>query len=159
MLDRKTGRPGAVGDGAVQLRIVDFSQGLAGGTDQELAGMGLPGADTAGEGVQRGEAVDQSLPLEKLEGPVDRRRRRPAPTLPELFQQRVGADRLVAAPDQFQHLAPQRRQPQAALAAEPLRRRHGAVDTLGVATAGASQSVPDGHLFCLRPLAFCNNIT
>jgi len=64
----------------------------------------------ADEGVEALDPVDQALFHQEVQRPVDRRRRRPLFALPEVVEDRIGADRAVAGPDQLQHPAAERGQ-------------------------------------------------
>lgn len=72
----------------------------------------------ADEGIEALKLMDQALFQEKFQGPVDGGRRGPPVAVPQLIQDGISADRLVAVPNQFKHFAPKGRQTRAALLAE-----------------------------------------
>ena len=86
-----------------------------------MAFLGMLAAD---EGVQRIDAMHQSIFLQKFQRPVNRGRRQPPAGLHrrQPLQNRIGAQRLVALPHQLQHLFAQRGEALTALLAELPRR-------------------------------------
>lgn len=83
--------------------------------DRLIGAMAMRAGD---EGVARAQAVDEALLDQKVERPVDRDRREAPPARRrDPVGEIIGPDRLVIAIERLQRLAPDRRQPQAALAA------------------------------------------
>ena len=80
--------------------------------------MSLVGLGAADEGVAGFDAVDEALRDEELEGAVDGRRLRADAGLAQGIEDLIGADRLVAAPDELEHAASNLGQVGAAAAAD-----------------------------------------
>ena len=90
--------------------------------------MRMPGGIAAEEGVQGVDAMHQARLDQELERAVDRGRCRLVALLGELGEDLVGADRLVRAPDDFEHALADRGEVQPAAGADLDRRGHGPVD-------------------------------
>ena len=82
------------------------------------------------EGIHRSQPVDKALLQQEIERAIDRGRRRPEILGAELVEERVGADRLVARPDEFQHTAAQRREAKVPGGAQFLGRGDRVLDTV-----------------------------
>ena len=80
--------------------------------------MGMIGLDTANIGVQRFYPMDQAMRMQKLQRPIYGGRGGLAVFSPQRIEYGIGARRLMAAPDQFQHPAPERGQLYAAAHAQ-----------------------------------------
>ena len=76
--------------------------------------------DAGDEGVAALDAVDQAVVAQEVERAVDGDRRGPAAGRRGAVDDLVGAERLVAFEQDFEHLAAQRRQPLRALRAQRL---------------------------------------
>ena len=83
--------------------IVQFRHRAATSAQQKLAGYRVTGVTAADEGVERRQAMHQSLVGEKVERPVYRRWCGCASFIGEYFKNGVSAERPVAAPDYLQH--------------------------------------------------------
>ena len=102
---------GAAPQGFADGLIVDLSGTATAVTDHEMPAMGLVGRDATDKCVERLDAVDKTVHEEKLERPIDRRRRRASPFAVQFLENVIGAPRLMAAPNQLQHTTPERGQP------------------------------------------------
>jgi hypothetical protein len=74
--------------------------------------VGFAGVAAADEGVHALDAMDEAVLDQKIERPVHGGRRRPEILVPQLVEQRIGTDRLVARPHQLQYAPSQRREAQ-----------------------------------------------
>jgi len=95
--------------------VVQLDDRLAFIADQELALMRFGGVEATDEGAERLEPVNEVVFEQKIERPVDRRRRRVGLLGLELIEQIVGLDRPVGFEHQLEHPPPRRRQTQPAL--------------------------------------------
>lgn len=100
----------------------DLVDVLAGPAYQQRPGVIVIGPGAANEGIERIEAMGETGADEKVEGPVHRHRCRHPVATRQLAEDLVGADGLMAAPDDLEDLAAGRSQGQAALLAHPLGR-------------------------------------
>ena len=100
--------------------------------------MAVVGLRAADEGVEAVDSMDQALGHQELEGAVHRWRLRRAHRIAERREQIIGLDRPMAAPDQLQHPAPQRGEPNAALSAHVIGAGERVLDTGLVARARPS---------------------
>ena len=96
-----------------------------------MAGAGCAAADI---GVERLDAVNESVLAQEIKRTVDGRRRGAAALAAQTFKQVICADRPVLLPDQFQH-PPPRRQAQAPCPADFFRSPHGGADAVAVVVA------------------------
>lgn len=78
--------------------------------------------NAADKGIQTGDPMDEAMCNQEFERAVYGRRRHPAALTAQSIKQRIGADWLVAAPNQFQHTAAQFRQPRSAARAKSFSR-------------------------------------
>src|SRR5690606_30259667 len=97
-------------DGLIEFRHGQFQDRAALSADQKSTAMMFTGMGTADEGVERGNPVNQAMLKQKVQGPVDRRRRGVVSIRGQLGQDIVGAQRLVGLPDKLQYPFPDRRQ-------------------------------------------------
>ena len=97
--------------------------------------MRLAGMAAADEGVHALDAVDQAVLDQEVERAIDGGRRRAEVLVAQLVEQRIGADRLVARPDELEHAAAQRREAQVLVRAQLLGRREGILDAVLVVVA------------------------
>lgn len=133
------------GDGAAHLWVIQLGYLVAVGTDQKLAGVFLAGMGAAGVGVEAFDTVDQAVFEQELQGAVDCRWRTVEPLCAHLFEQCVGADRLMAAPDQLQHPLALFSQTAIALGADARCLRHGGCDAAAVVMRGEAVVGDVGH--------------
>ena len=102
------------------LEVIEFGKAVAVqllgvaafAADQEEAAMRLARMTATDEGVHALDAVDEPVLDQEIEGAVDGGRRRAQVLVAQLVEQRVGADRLVARPHEFEHAPAQRRESQ-----------------------------------------------
>lgn len=135
--------------------VGDFLGIAAGFAEQEVTGVGSARMRAANKGVTRGNAMDQLLLQQELEGAVDRGRRRFVAFGRELVEQLISAQRPMAVPDQFQYAPAQRRQAGTAFGAEAVGRGQGVVHAV---TVVVRQEGVDLHGAGSRQ-RMCNNIT
>lgn len=88
----------------------NFLRAMTHATDQEQRAVTFARVRAADKRIEAIDAVHKPLFEQKIQCAVDRGRRGPVAVFGELFQQGVGADRLVAGPDQFQHPLANRRE-------------------------------------------------
>lgn len=88
----------------------DFLRAMTHTTNQEQRAVALARVRAAHKRIEAVDAVHKPLFKQKIQRAVDRGRCRPVAVFGELFQQRVGTDRLMAGPDQFQHPLANRRE-------------------------------------------------
>ena len=116
--DGKAGSLGAFFHCLLNPRIVEFRCDAARSANQKLAGMDRLGTGAADEGTLRLDAVNETLLQEEVERPVNRRRRRRPAAAAKASQNLIGADRLMASPDEFENAPSRFRQRQPAPGAE-----------------------------------------
>jgi zinc transport system substrate-binding protein len=142
--DTETDRSGTGDYGLADHRLLQLDGRVALAADQELALVGKLRLIAADEGVERGNAVDQAVFQEKIQRTVDRRRRR-ATTV--FFAQHgedvIGAQRLVALPDQLQHPFAQGGQAQTLARTDALRFGQGVTDAAGMVMWTRGQGCED----------------
>lgn len=117
-LDGEAELPGSPHDGFGNRFVIELGSAAAVLADKELADMRLLGAAASDIGVQRLDTMDEALLHQEVEGAVNRRRRRAALSVLEIAENVVGAYRRVTAPDEFEDLPTQIRQPRAAALAQ-----------------------------------------
>lgn len=91
--------------------------------------MARPGRDAEDEGAEAVNAVDQALGDEKIEGAIDRDRRRPAPFCGKRLDDVVRPDGGMSSRHRHKHAAALRRQPKPALVTDALGRLQAAGKT------------------------------
>ena len=115
MLDREPHRPRPACHGAPNARIGYLRRRPAFAADEELTGVRRAWPRAADIGVSRLDAVNETVFEQELQRPIDRRRRdrTPAPAPPQAVENLIRPDRLVTAPNEFEHTAALFGQPQA----------------------------------------------
>src|SRR5262245_18937149 len=122
MLDGKSGFGGAAANRPLDPAVVQFSRRTAAAADEKLADMVAVRMHASDEGIEASDAVDQTVRDQKVQCAVNRGRCHATALTPEALENRIGADRLVAAPDQLQHAPSPFGEPRAAPRAKPLSR-------------------------------------
>lgn len=102
-------------------RIDQFLGIAAARAHQELPGMEGAGGGAADKGVQAFDAVDQALFQQEIQRTIHGQRRHPFAVGRQILQNGIGAARLMAGPDQFQHARPLCCQAHAAFGAQLIR--------------------------------------
>jgi len=133
---REAGFGGAFLDRVGDAPVVDLDGSAAVGADQELADMPVFRMVAADEGVEALDPVDQALFHQEVEGAIDRRRGGCLIPLTQIVQDRIGPDRPVAVPDQFQHSPAERGQSGPTLGANCFGQTEGIRDASGVVVRG-----------------------
>jgi len=129
--DTETDRSGTGDYGLADHRLLQLDGRMALAADQELALVGKLRLIAADEGVERGNAVDQAVFQKEIQCTVDRRWRRATTVfLAQYGEDVIGAQRLVALPDQFQHPFAQGGQAQAVARTDALRFGQSVADCL-----------------------------
>lgn len=120
-VELETGGPGLLQNYLVQGLTFQLYRAAAFLAQQKMIVMPFVGSGAPDKGIQATDPVDQALLQEKIQGPVDRRRRHPPGRLGAQFvHQGIGPQRFVILPDQLQHLLTQRGQAGAPFPAELL---------------------------------------
>lgn len=91
--------------------IVDFSNPVALIANEKLSCVRVLRVGAADEGIQRFDSMDQARLVEEFERPISRRRCGPVSEFSKSIHDIIGADRPVTAPNEFQGVTPQRREP------------------------------------------------
>ena len=144
LLDLETEIRGTVRHHPADGVVAELRRHPATPADQELAAVGIARVDTPDKSIARFNAMNEAVGEQELEGPVHRRRRRRAAVEAKDLQDRIGPDRLVAAPHQLENPPPHRGQTGAAPLAQRRRRRQGVGDT----TFMVVRSGRKGKLMC-----------
>ncbi len=114
----------------------DLLDPLAAPADEQGTGVFVVRVRAADEGVQRVEPVDEARADEELECAVHRHRAGGTPGARQAAQDLVGAERGVAGPDDLEDLPAGRREREAAIRADALRRLQGGAPAGGVVVVG-----------------------
>lgn len=137
--------PGAADDGIADTRLLQLNGDMAQSANEKLPLVRVLGMATADEGVQRSDAVHETVFQKEVQRAVHRwRRRAPAILFAEHRQDVVGAQRFVALPYQLQHPAAQRRQAQPLTGAQGIGFSQGAVHAMGMVMRTVGQR-RNGH--------------
>ncbi len=133
----ETGGAAAVGERALQRRVVDLDDAVALAADEELADVLAARRVAADEGVQRIDAVHEPGFDQELERAVHGGWCGLVAFLGELGEDVIRADGFVRAPDDLEHALAHRRELEAARGADFFGRADGTADAGGmIMTAG-----------------------
>src|SRR5690606_20989692 len=120
--------------------VFQLDGGVAAAADQELPLVWMFRMAAADEGVERSDAMDQAVLQQEIQRPVHRGRRSAAAILLAQYGQDViGAQRLVALPDQLQHALAQCGEAHALARAERIGLGQRAADAMVVVVGGIGQ--------------------
>lgn len=113
--------------------VLEFRDPLTGAADQKARAGTMPRVDTGDKSVEAFDAMDQAFRGQEFEGPINDRWRDALARgcAIELVQNIVGAHRLVAAEQNFEHLAAPLGEPDLAVFTKP----SGLVEQLSLAAA------------------------
>ncbi len=137
--------PGAADDGIADTRLLQLNGDMAQSANEKLPLVRMLGMATTDKGVERSDAVHETVFQKEVQRAVHRWRRRATAILfAQHRQDVVGAQRFVALPHQLQYPAAQRRQAQPLTSAQSVGFSQGAVHAMGMVMRTGGQR-RNGH--------------